>query len=105
MEIQINAADILLYPLIYYAVISFISFFLTVYDKTAAQAGKRRIPEKVLLAVGIFGGACAEWLTMLLIRHKTRRKKFMVTLPVFAVVHLAVIIGAFYLVTLSMAQA
>ena len=56
-------------------------------------------------AVGIFGGACAEWLTMLLIRHKTRKKKFMVTLPVFAVVHLAVIFGAFYLVTLSMAQA
>ena len=87
----------MLFLLIYYAAISFISFFLTVYDKTAAQAVKRRVPERVLLTVGILGGACAEWLTMLLIRHKTRKKKFMVTLPVFAAVHLAVIIVMFCL--------
>ena len=100
----INASDLLFYPLIFYGAISFVSFVLTIYDKTAAQAGKRRIPEKVLLCVGIIGGACAEWLTMLLIRHKTRKKKFMITLPIFALVHLALIITAFHLVAMSMIQ-
>ncbi len=88
----------MIYILIYYAAASFAAFFLTAYDKTAAQAGRRRIPEKVLLGAGLLGGACAEWLTMLLIRHKTRKKKFMVTLPVFAAVHLALIILLYILV-------
>lgn len=83
--------------LIYLAVVSFAAFVLTVYDKLAAEAGRRRIPEAVLLAVGVIGGAFAEWLTMRLIRHKTRKKKFMITLPVLALLHAAAVAAAFYL--------
>ena len=64
---------------------------LTVYDKIAAKTeGARRIPENTLMYVGFMGGAAAMYLTMLLIRHKTLHKKFMIGLPVFIALHAAI---------------
>ena len=65
------------------ALISLIGVILTVYDKIAAKKRPRsRIPEKTLLLVAALGGAVPMYLTMLLIRHKTQHKKFMIGLPV-----------------------
>lgn len=83
--------------LIYFAVITFVSFFLTMYDKLAAVAGKRRIPESVLLVFGALGGALGMFVTMKLIRHKTKKKKFMITLPILAVFHIAFIVALFFI--------
>ena len=72
------------------ALISLISVILTVYDKIAAKKRPRnRIPEKTLLLCGALGGALPMYLTMLLIRHKTRHKKFMIGLPVIIVLQIA----------------
>lgn len=84
------------YLLIYFAVMSFLGFFASMYDKLAAQAGKRRISEKALMLLGFFGGATGMYVTMQLIRHKTKHKKFMIGLPVFIVIHLAVITAVLY---------
>ena len=74
----------------YLLVISVLSAGVTIYDKIAAKKlPRRRVPEKTLLTLGFAGGAAAMWTVMLLIRHKTRHKKFMITLPVFAVLHAA----------------
>lgn len=54
---------------------------LTVYDKLAAKHKKARIPEKVLFLVSLCGGSLAMYVTMLVIRHKTKHKRFMVGLP------------------------
>jgi len=67
---------------------------LTVFDKSRALKRKRRIPENALLWIGVIGGAGAMFLTMKLVHHKTRVKKFMVFLPVLAVVHLVLLILA-----------
>ena len=78
----------------YFIVISVITAIITVYDKFSAKHLPRiRIPEKVLLIMGFMGGALAEFITMKIIRHKTRHKKFMRGLPVMIVLHL-VIAGA-----------
>ena len=79
--------------LLYYGIdISLLSLFLTVYDKVAATKRPRhRIREKTLLIVGFLGGATAMWLTMLLIRHKTRKPKFMILLPLFILLHFVLI--------------
>lgn len=84
--------------IIYYiSVISFISVVLTVYDKIAAKAFPRnRVPEKVLLGAAALGGAAAEYLTMLIIRHKTRHKKFMLSLPLFTVIHVIIVLSIIY---------
>ena len=76
---------------IYFAVISVLSAIVTIYDKIAAKVLPRhRIPEKVLLGIGFLGGAAAEWLVMLLIRHKTKHLQFMLLLPLFILIHIVI---------------
>lgn len=80
------------YAGLYAIIISIIAVLLTVYDKLAAKLlPKNRIPEKVLLGIGLLGGATAEYLTMQAIRHKTKHKNFMTGLPLMMVIHIALI--------------
>ena len=81
--------DTELYIAVFAVLISVICVMLTVYDKVASIAKKWRIPEKMLMIFAFFGGATAMYITMQLIRHKTKHKKFMIGLPVFIVLHLA----------------
>ena len=78
--------------LCYAAVISLVTVIVTVYDKIAAKKRpKHRIRENTLLLLAVLGGGPAEYLTMLLIRHKTRHKKFMVGLPVIILLEAAAV--------------
>ena len=71
--------------------VSVISALLTIYDKIASKKlRKHRVPEKVLIAFALFGGALSEYITMKIIRHKTRHKKFMTGLPVIIFVHVII---------------
>ncbi len=84
------------YPLasacvIYVAVVSLISIIITVYDKSIAGTGKRRIPEATLLLWSALGGSVAMLLTMLAIRHKTQHKKFMIGIPLIIALQIAAI--------------
>ena len=76
--------------LVWWAVVSLTAVILTVYDKRAAKRRpRRRIPEKTLMWVAALGGAETMLLTMLLIRHKTLHKKFMIGLPLLIALHAA----------------
>lgn len=55
---------------------------LTVYDKYAATHKKWRVPEKLLFAVAILGGSAPMYITMLIIRHKTKHLSFMLGIPI-----------------------
>lgn len=81
--------------LIYFLLISVISIIVTVHDKNAAKKNKWRVPESTLQFLGFIGGASFMFITMLIIRHKTKKAKFMVPLPLFAVVHLVALVLAF----------
>ena len=70
------------YLLIYFAIISLVAFAVTVFDKVRAMRGGRRVKEATLLFISALGGSGVMLLTMLLIRHKIRKKKFMVGIPV-----------------------
>ena len=79
-----------LIALIYGAGISLVTVAVTVYDKIAAKKRpKRRIRENTLLLLAILGGGPAEYVTMRIIRHKTKHKKFMVGLPVIILLEAA----------------
>lgn len=82
--------------LIYLAVISVITIIVTVYDKICAKKGKWRIPESTLMTLGFFGGSLAEYITMKIIRHKTKHKLFMIGLPLEIVFNAAVVGLAVY---------
>ena len=81
--------------LIYFLLISLVSIIVTVHDKNAAKKNKWRVPESTLLFLGFIGGSTFMFITMLIIRHKTKKAKFMVPLPLFAVVHLVALVLAF----------
>ena len=79
----------------YLAVISLLAVVLTVHDKNAARKGTRRVKERTLLAVSAVGGSAAMFLTMLAARHKTRRAKFMVGIPLIISAQIAVFVFVF----------
>ena len=79
------------------AAVSVLAVILTVYDKRAAKTRPRqRVRERTLLLTGLFGGAAAMLCTMLLIRHKTQHKKFMIGLPVMLLLHTAALLFGLY---------
>ena len=86
--------------MIYIAIISLISVIVCFYDKKISKKKRveLRIPEKVLLILSALGGSVAMFITMLLIRHKTKHFKFMVGIPVIIILQVALIAGAFFLV-------
>jgi uncharacterized membrane protein YsdA (DUF1294 family) len=82
--------------LIYLAVISLISVIVCIYDKWAAKhRPEKRTRESTLLWLSAFGGSIAMLVTMLLIRHKTQHKKFMIGIPLIIIAQIA-IIGAYW---------
>lgn len=83
--------------MIYYIIIiSLLSAVVTVCDKIySKKQGHRRVPEKTLLLLGIRGGSLAMYVTMLIIRHKTRHIKFMLGLPAVMLAQAAAVIALF----------
>lgn len=61
--------------------ISVIGTVLCIHDKISAKKRKRRISEKTLFLFAVLGASGAMYLTMLLIRHKTRHPSFMIGFP------------------------
>ena len=86
--------------LIYIAIISLISVIVCFYDKKISKKKRveLRIPEKVLLILSALGGSVAMFITMLLIRHKTKHFKFMVGIPVIIILQIAAIFGVMQLI-------
>ena len=76
----------------YFVLISVITIAFTVGDKQSSKRGGRRVPEDLLLTLGLLGGALAEYLTMKLIHHKTRHKKFMLGLPAETIIHIVIVV-------------
>ena len=76
----------------YLIAISLVSVVVCIYDKIAAKhAKKHRTPEATLLLLSALGGSVAMYLTMQLIRHKTKHAKFMVGIPLIILAQAAVI--------------
>ncbi|MBQ0083476.1 MAG: DUF1294 domain-containing protein [Clostridiales bacterium] len=89
------------YFLIYFAVISFLSAVVCIADKRRAIKHKSRVSEKTLFILSFLGGAAAMYITMLLIRHKTKHKRFMIGLPLIIILHLAIIFAFYYFKTVT----
>ena len=77
----------------YIAVVSLISIIVCIYDKKISKRNnvKLRIPEKTLFIWSAVGGSLAMFITMQLIRHKTKHVSFMVGIPVIFILQVALI--------------
>lgn len=82
--------------MLYLIIISAIAVIVTIYDKFASKWLRRmRVPEVALLTVAAAGGSIAMLLTMLTIRHKTRKYKFMVGIPIIIIIQVIIKLGLF----------
>ena len=79
--------------LYYFVAVSVIGAVVCIYDKLAAPRGWRRVPERTLFFWALVGGGPGVYLTMLLIRHKTLHRKFMIGLPALLALHILAIVA------------
>lgn len=76
---------------IVYLMLNVIAFSLFGLDKQRAKRGLWRIRESVLLAVIWLMGGVGAWLGMRLFRHKTQKRRFVISANVASVLQLALI--------------
>ncbi len=72
----------------YILLINLIALILSVFDKIFAIKNMWRISEKCLFTVAFLGGAVGMYITNLLIRHKTKHKRFVFGLPLIILLQL-----------------
>lgn len=73
-----------------------ITFFIMAIDKYKAVKGKWRISESALLTVAFAMGGIGSFLGSVVFRHKTRKWKFRILLPVALLFNLSVIFLIWY---------
>jgi len=83
--------DILFY---YFLIFNGIAFILMAYDKYLAKAQKQRISERTLLGSVFLGGTIGSGLGMLIFRHKTAKKSYL--LKFWLIVIVQILIGWCY---------
>lgn len=74
---------------LYLILINALACLLMHIDKKKARQHRFRIPESVLLSVGLLGGALGGICGMVLFHHKTRKPAFSVGLPLIFFLQLA----------------
>lgn len=80
---------------LYLALINALAFALMLADKHRARKKKWRIPESTLIAAAMLGGSLGALVGMYAARHKTRRPKFTVGIPL--ILALQLLAGILYL--------
>ena len=78
--------------LLYLLMINLIGFFMMWSDKRKAKKGKWRIPEQTLFIITALGGGIGTIAGMYTFRHKTKKLKFTVGLPVLMILEIVAII-------------
>ena len=68
---------------LYFIVINLLTFLLYGLDKYKAIRQEWRIPERVLLLMAFVGGAFGALSAMRIFRHKTRKGRFKLMIPLF----------------------
>ena len=81
---------LIVYYLVFLAVMSLISFVLYAADKKKAKKGAWRIPEATLLGMGFCGGAIGALAAMKMLRHKTKHWYFWVVNIIGLLLHIVI---------------
>ena len=76
--------------LVWLGVLSAFTLLLFGWDKGMAKLGRRRVPEASLLFACLAGGAAGGLAGMYLFRHKIRKPKFYLTVPLLFLLDAAI---------------
>ena len=77
---------------LYLIIINILAIAICIFDKLSAINGGKRISEKSLMLISVFGGSVFMYFTMKIIRHKTKHNKFMIGLPLVILLQAALLI-------------
>ena len=78
--------------LIYYElIVNLLAFVLFGVDKYKAKRGQWRISEWRLMLLSLFGGGVGALFGMYVWRHKTQHKLFVIGVPLFVILHFALL--------------
>ncbi len=78
--------------LLYLLVINILGFFAMGIDKYKAKMGSWRIPENTLFSFCFLGGGIGTIVGIYVFRHKTKKKKFTVGMPLILVLEILIFI-------------
>lgn len=81
--------------LLYLILINALGLILMHQDKRSARLHRARVPEAVLLGIAILGGAGAITLSMVLFRHKTKKPRFSIGVPVLLLLQISIFLFKF----------
>ena len=82
--------------IIYVMSVNVIALFLYGIDKWNAKKGLRRIPEKTLIGIAAVGGSVGAYVGMQLFRHKIRKPKFSIGVPLIFVIQVGILLYIYY---------
>lgn len=87
--------DIELMFVVYLSVINIISFIVIAIDKGKAKKKNYRISENTIIVLSIIGGSVGTLMGMTMFRHKTKKKKFYIGVPIIYLINQIIIIIIF----------
>ena len=91
--------DIFTVLLIYLEGVNLLTLVVYGLDKHRARVHRERIPEAALLGLAAIGGAVGALAGMFLFRHKIRKRKFTVGVPVILALEILVVLGVIYILS------
>lgn len=77
---------------LYLLSINVIAFWVYGLDKQKAKQNCFRIPEKVLLGFAVVGGSVGAYTGMYVFRHKTKKVKFFIGIPLIIFLQIALVV-------------
>ena len=80
----------------YFVIMNILAFIIYGVDKSRARKNKWRISEATLILLAFFGGALGASLGMIIFHHKTKKRKFYITVPLLLLSQVAFCIFALY---------
>ena len=83
---------VIFYYLLLINVGNFLAFGI---DKRQARKNKGRIPESTLMSLSILGGAVGGLFAMYIFKHKKKKARFFLTLPILAIFYTVIAILIF----------
>jgi len=81
----------MIYLFAYLVIINFVALMAYRNDKKKSEKGKWRTKEITLLSFALFGGGIGSMLGMSIYRHKTKKTKFRLGVPLLTVVSIVII--------------
>ena len=80
--------------MIYYLLaINLITFIIYGIDKYKSIKHKYRISENTLIILAILGGSLGAFFGMIIFHHKTKKKKFIITIPIILLLWVYILVS------------